>query len=193
MNIYPPICLLLFLPPALAAQTIDIGELRARCLPEAPDSTLRAIVQLESRGNPNAMQIDFPQGLLRHWKLDPGALRLARQPKDRQQATEWLSYLQKFHVSVDLGVMQVSTAEAQRRGIAPMTLFEPCTNLRVGWEILQDAYQLEIKVHGPGQTALEHALSRYNTGDSERGFDNGYVRRVLAALRIVEYDSALGK
>lgn len=190
MNIYLPVCLLLFLAPALPPQKVDLGQLRARCLPEAPDSTLRAIVQVESGSNPNAMQIDFPRRLLRQWKLNPGTLRLARQPKDRQQAIEWLSYFEKFHIFIDLGLMQVSTAEAQRRGIAPVTLFEPCTNLRVGWEILQDAYQLEIKAYGPGEAALEHALSRYNTGDSEQGFDNGYVRRVLAAVHSREEDSS---
>ncbi len=193
MNIYVTAFFLVLLSPALPAQTADIGALRMRCLPEVPDSTLRAIIEVESGANPNAMQIDFPRRLLKKWKLGPGELRLARQPKNRQQATEWLSYFQKFDVFVDLGLMQVSTAETQRRGIAPETLLEPCTNLRVGWRILQDAYQLEIRVYGPGQVALEHALSRYNTGDSQQGLDNGYVSRVRTAVRIHEHDSATRK
>ena len=190
MNVYLITCLLAFLSPALPAQTVDIEALRARCLPNVPDSTLQAIVQVESGANPNAMQIDFPQRLLKDWRLGPGVLRLARQPKDRQEAAEWLSYFQNFHIFVDLGLMQVSTAEAQRRGIAPVTLLEPCTNLQAGWQVLQDAYQQEIKVYGPGQAALEHALSRYNTGDSLKGLNNRYVDRVLTALRIHEHDSA---
>ncbi len=189
MKIYVTAFFLVVLSTPLPAQTLDVSVLRTRCLPEVPDSTLRTIVQVESGANPNAMQIDFPRRLLKEWKLGPGTLRLARQPKDRKQATEWLTYFQKFHVFVDLGLMQVSTAEAQRRGIAPETLLEPCTNLRVGWQILQDAYDLEIKVYGPGQAALEHALSRYNTGDSRQGVDNGFVSRVLTAVRIHEHDS----
>ena len=55
-------------------------------------------------------------------------------------------------------------------------------HLRAGWRILEDAYRIEVRTYGPGQTALQHALSRYNTGDTGRGFDNGYVHRVLAAL-----------
>jgi hypothetical protein len=144
---------------------------------------LRAIVQVESGGNPNAMQIDFPRSLLKHWRLAPGALRLKRQPKDAQEARAWLAYFESFHIFVDLGLMQVSTAEAERRGVPPVSLLEPCTNLRVGWQVLQDDYDMEVKVHGPGQTALAHAISRYNTGGPQDGIDNGYLARVLAAAR----------
>jgi len=79
--------------------------------------------------------------------------------------------------------MQVSTAEAQRRGLSAESLLDPCFNLRAGWQILDSAYQLEIKTYGPGQEALQHAISRYNTGDTQRGIDNGYLARVIAALR----------
>ena len=82
--------------------------------------------------------------------------------------------------------MQVSTAEAQRRGLSPESLLEPCTNLRVGWQILEDDYRLETKTYGTGQEALQHAISRYNTGDSQRGIDNGYLARVLAARRSLD-------
>jgi type IV secretion system protein VirB1 len=96
---------------------------------------------------------------------------------------DWLAYFQSYDIFVDLGLMQVSTAEAERRGISPESLLEPCTNLRVGWQILEDAYQIETKSYGPGQEALQHAISRYNTGDPQRGIVNGYLARVLAAVR----------
>jgi type IV secretion system protein VirB1 len=79
--------------------------------------------------------------------------------------------------------MQVSTIEAKRRGIPVESLFDPCFNLRAGWQILASAYQLEIPTYGPGQMALQHAISRYNTGDAQRGIDNGYLARVMAALK----------
>ena len=53
---------LLLLPPAARAQNTDIARLQSTCLPTAPLSTLRAVIQVESGGNPNAMQIDFPEG-----------------------------------------------------------------------------------------------------------------------------------
>ncbi len=176
---------LLCLPCFLNAQTEDLAAMRARCLPEAPESTLRAIVQVESGGNPYAMQIDFPHALLKRWNLAAGTLRLKRQPQAYSEALEWLAYFQRLHIFVDLGLMQVSTAEAQRRGIPLESLLEPCTNLRVGWQILEDAYMTEVKVYGPGQTALDHAISRYSTGDPQAGIDNGYLTRVLAAAQSI--------
>jgi len=176
------ICLLC-IGSSLGAQTIDLTALRSMCVPSAPESTLRAIIHVESGGNPNAMQIDFPHALLKQWKMPPGVLRLKRQPKDAMEASQWLSYFQSFHVFVDVGLMQVSTAEAHRRGIPAASLLEPCSNLRVGWSILEDAYKAELKVYGPGETALEHAISRYNTGNTQAGIDNGYLGRVLAAAQ----------
>jgi type IV secretion system protein VirB1 len=174
---------LLLLPLTALAQNTDIIRLQSTCLPTAPLSTLRAVIQVESSGNPNAMQIDFPKTLIKRWGLTEGALRLKRQPINQREALNWLAYFQSYDIFVDLGLMQVSTAEAKRRGISPASLLEPCTNLQVGWQVLEDAYQIEKKTYGPGQEALQHAISRYNTGDPQRGIANGYLARVLAAVR----------
>ena len=167
----------------LPAQRLDIAALQLRCLPTAPLSTLNAIIRVESSGNPNAMQIDFPRALLKRWHLPEGTLRLKRQPVTHREALDWLGYFERHGIFVDLGLMQVSTAEAQRRGLSVESLLDPCFNLRAGWQILDSAYQLEVKTYGPGQEALRHAISRYNTGDTQRGIDNGYLGRVIAALR----------
>jgi type IV secretion system protein VirB1 len=182
MNAFLAVSLLL-LPSALRAQNTDVARLQSTCLPVAPLSTLRGVIEAESSGNPNAMQIDFPKTLLKRWNLTEGTLRLKRQPANQREALDWLTYFQSYDIFVDLGLMQVSTAEAKRRGISPETLLEPCTNLRVGWQILEDDYRIEQKTHGPGQEALQHAISRYNTGDTRQGIANGYLGRVLAAVR----------
>lgn len=106
-----------------------------------------------------------------------------RQPSNAKEALEWIDYLIAWHVSVDLGLMQVSTNEATRRHIPTAALLDPCTNIRTGWAILSDDYELEVRTYGPGQAALQHALSRYNTGDTNRGIDNGYLARVTVALK----------
>ena len=165
------------------AQRLDFAALQSRCLPTVPLNTLNAIILVESGGNPNAMQIDFPRALLKRWHLQEGTLRLERQPATEREALEWLEYFERRNISVDLGLMQVSTAEAHRRGLSPESLLDPCFNLRAGWQILDSAYQLETKTYGPGQEALQHAISRYNTGDTQRGIDNGYLARVMAALK----------
>jgi type IV secretion system protein VirB1 len=167
----------------LPAQRLDIAALQSRCLPAVPLTTLSAIISVESGGNPNAMQIDFPRALVKQWHLPEGTLRLKRQPATQREALEWLDYFERRGIFVDLGLMQVSTAEAQHRGLSVESLLDPCFNLRAGWQILDSAYQLEVKTYGPGQEALRHAISRYNSGDTRRGIDNGYLGRVIAALR----------
>jgi type IV secretion system protein VirB1 len=184
---------LLLLPPTALGQNADITRLQSTCLPTAPLSTLRAVIQVESRGNPNAMQIDFPKGLLKRWRLAEGTLRLKRQPTNQREALDWLAYFQSYDIFVDLGLMQVSTAEAKRRGISPESLLEPCTNLRIGWQTLEDAYQIEKKTYGPGQEALQHAISRYNTGDPRQGIANGYLARVFAAVRRLQAEPPMEK
>src|ERR1700722_19562415 len=155
--------LLAILSAALChAQTLNLIQLRDRCAPSAPLTTLAAIIRAESSGNPNAIQIDFQKALLRRWRLPAGTLRLQRQPNDSQEAGQWIAYLNAHHISVDVGLMQVSTDEAMRRHIAPAVLLDPCTNVRTGWSILEDDYKIEVKHFGPGQVALRHALSRYN-------------------------------
>ncbi len=167
----------------LPAQRLDFAALQSRCLPTVPLNTLNAIILVESGGNPNAMQIDFPRALLKRWHLQEGTLRLERQPATEREALDWLEYFERRNISVDLGLMQVSTAEAHRRGLPPESLLDPCFNLRAGWQILDSAYQLETKTYGPGQEALQHAISRYNTGATQRGIDSGYLARVMAALK----------
>jgi type IV secretion system protein VirB1 len=182
MRILTAVCLLCF-AANLPAQRLDIAALQSSCLPAVPLTTLNAIIRVESGGNPNAMQIDFPRALPKRWHLPEGALRLKREPATKREALVWLNYFERHGISVDLGLMQVSTAEAQRRGLPVESLLDPCFNLRSGWQILDSAYQLEMKTYGPGQEALQHAISRYNTGDTQSGIDNGYLARVIAALK----------
>jgi len=78
-------------------------------------------------------------------------LRLKRQPATQREALEWLDYFERHGIFVDLGLMQVSTAEAQHRGLSVESLLDPCFNLRAGLQILDSAYQLEVKTYGPAR------------------------------------------
>src|ERR1700745_2620833 len=95
---------LLLLPPAALGQNTDVTRLQSTCLPTAPLSTLRAVVQVESGGNPNAMQIDFPKALLKGWGLAEGTLHLKRQPLNQREALNWLAYFESHDIFVDLGL-----------------------------------------------------------------------------------------
>jgi len=80
--------------------------------------------------------------------------------------------------SVDLGLMQVNSANLASLGMAVPAAFDACASLAAGAAILQAAY-------GGGQTTAEQqvallmALSRYNTGSPFKGILNGYARKVI--------------
>lgn len=87
--------------------------------------------------------------------------------------------------SVDLGLMQVNSASLPGLGLSIADSFDPCKNIGAGARVLVMSYQ--VPAAGlDAQPALLQALSRYNTGKPDRGFTNGYVRRVqYAAGQIV--------
>jgi len=182
MKILTAVCLLCF-APNVCAQRADVAALQSRCLPAVPLTTLSAIIRVESGGNPNAMQIDFPRALLKQWHLPEGTLRLKRQPTTEREALEWLEYFERSNISVDLGLMAGQHGGGPSPRASRRISFRPVLHLRAGWQILDSAYQLETKTYGPGQPALQHAISRYNTGDTQRGIDNGYLARIMAALK----------
>jgi type IV secretion system protein VirB1 len=68
--------------------------------------------------------------------------------------------------SVDLGLMQINNRNLGLLGLSINKAFDPCASLAASAELLS-------------------SFSRYNTGSPTRGFENGYV------AKIVQADSAL--
>ena len=106
-------------------------------------------------------------------------------PASREEAialaTE-LVFVQRH--SVDLGLMQVNSANLAGLGLSITDAFDTCRNIRAGSRILAAGYVAPGN-GGDTQPALIQALSRYNTGNPERGVTNGYVGRVQAAAEQV--------
>ncbi len=73
--------------------------------------------------------------------------------------------------SVDLGLMQINSANLPRLGLSIGNAFDACHSITAGARILKEGYRQALRI----------AFSRYNTGDSVRGFANGYVHRVELA------------
>ena len=73
--------------------------------------------------------------------------------------------------SVDLGLMQINSANLPRLGLSIGDAFDACHSITAGARILKEGYRQALRI----------AFSRYNTGDSVRGFANGYVHRVELA------------
>lgn len=141
------------IPPALLA-----------CAPNVAPITLQAIIEVESGGNPRALNIN---GM----RQQPPPTRDA---KEAAQVAE--SYIARGY-SVDIGLMQVNSRNLAALGITVEQVLEPCTNIRAAATILTVDYAEAARTRGDGQSALQAALSAYNTGNFYRGFANGYVTR----------------
>ena len=91
--------------------------------------------------------------------------------------------------SVDLGLMQINSANLARLGLTITDAFDPCRSLAAADRLLVAGYD-GLSPGGDQQQAVYRALSRYNTGNPVRGQDksvggNGYVNRVQASAEIV--------
>jgi type IV secretion system protein VirB1 len=156
----------------------EFVALAGRCAPGAPPDTLLAIARTESDLNANAVSINRPNAAARRAGYSDGQLVLTRQPRDRREAVSWLRWFGFHRYTVSIGLMQVNSEMAELFHLKPEQLFEPCTNIRVGAAILISVYTDLAREMGEGYSALDAALSFYNSGDLITGFRNGYVANV---------------
>jgi type IV secretion system protein VirB1 len=134
------------------------------CAPNVAPVTLQAIVEVESGGNPLAFNIN---GI----RVQPPP---AKNAGEAAQVVE--SYIARGY-SVDIGLMQVNSRNLAALGTTVEQVLDPCTNIRAAATILTVGYAEAARTRGNGQSALQAALSAYNTGDFYGGFANGYVAR----------------
>jgi len=141
------------IPPAFLACASNVASI-----------TLRAIARVESRDNPLAIHVN---GI----REQPPPARSAQ-----QAARVAETYIARGY-SVDIGLMQVNSRHLAVIGVTVEQLLDPCTNIRAAATILTTDYAAAVRTRGDGQSALQLALSAYNTGNFYRGFANGYVAR----------------
>ena len=134
------------------------------CAPQVAPSTLMAIIQVESGGNPWAIGVN-------------GSVKLPYKPRSKEQAAFLATHVIRMGYSVDLGLMQINSYNLKGLGLTVEQVLDPCTNLKAGATILTRGYLGAVKSRGHGQAALKAALSAYNTGNYTQGFKNGYVRK----------------
>jgi type IV secretion system protein VirB1 len=158
---------------AADGQTLGISafeRLAQRCAPSVAPSTLAAIARTESRFNPLS--------------LHDNTLGVSAAPNTVAEATSIAERWMAAGHSIDLGLMQINSANLGALGLTPEAAFDACRSLAAGAMILAADYAGGV-THASQQAALRVAFSRYNTGDPLRGFTNGYVGRVEAAAHQV--------
>ena len=145
--------------------------LAQRCAPSVAPETMLSIVQVESRFDPMAINVNGA--------ADPPPA----QTKD--EAIRTAEALIRKGRSVDLGLGQINSKNLDWLGMSVADAFDPCRNLAGAAKVLEAGYLSAARV-APQQQALRMAFSAYNTGDHRRGFANGYVDRVeRAASQVV--------
>jgi type IV secretion system protein VirB1 len=146
-------------------------ELIMACAPDVAPSTIQEIIKVESAGDTLALNVNRLRG-----QKTP---RFKKPLTPKEAANTALAFIQAGH-SVDMGLMQINSNNLERFGVSSSELaqvFSPCFNIWMGAEILKESYsRAALKRENP-QKALQAALSAYNTGNFNRGFENGYVTK----------------
>ena len=149
----------------------EFGQLALRCAPDVAPATLASIARTESHFQPLT--------------ISDNNTATTGIPATRDIAVQIASKLIEAGHSVDLGVMQINSVNFLKLGLTPESAFDPCRSIAAAATILSGDYA-GGETHEEQQSALRGALSKYNTGDAQRGFENGYVHKVeLAARQIV--------
>lgn len=145
-------------------------QLAASCAPHVAPETLAAVARTES---------SFEE-LSIHDNTARRTVPAASRAEAVALATEAVTTQRH---SVDLGLMQINSANLPWLGMSVADAFDPCRSLAAADRVLVAGYVPSGQ--GDQQEALRQALSRYNTGDPARGMANGYVARVQAAAEVV--------
>ncbi|MFJ3317207.1 lytic transglycosylase domain-containing protein [Herbaspirillum huttiense] len=156
----------------------DFNEVASRCAPKIHPKTLGAIVRHESKGNPFAISDDGDFSL-------PADERVLRSfyPATKEEAIQIMKTLRDQKHVFGVGAGQINIRNFARLGLSFDDALDACKNLASAQTILLDDYARAVKIYGPGQTALQAAISAYNTGSLVNGFDNGYVQKVVNAAK----------
>lgn len=143
--------------------SLTLAALLHSCAPAVSPDTMRAIIAVESGGNPYA--------------IHDNTTRRAYFPRSRSEAAALLGSLRSHNL--DVGIAQVNAGWFPTFGVTPTQMLDPCRNARIGSIILARAYRDADASFPQPRIALWHAISAYNTGSLFAG--GGYVAQVVNA------------
>ncbi|WP_427047352.1 lytic transglycosylase domain-containing protein [Halomonas casei] len=154
---------------------LDVVALMAMCAGDVHPQTMQAVIGHESRENPYAIGINDGE-------------RLTQQPTSKEEAVAIATQLEADGRSWDGGIAQISNGNFEWLGYSIDDVFDPCKSLAGGAKILEECYGRAAERFEQESEALSAALSCYNTGNFQRGLENGYVEKVMNQVKpIAEY------
>lgn len=168
-------------------------DMMMACAPNVAPATIEKVIQVESAGEPLALNVNVKWVIERDEKGQPimivaedGSTKPKRRKvtfkppmavKNVQDAVTVAYAAMAAGHSVDMGYMQVNSKNLPALGYSVEDMFDGCKNLAAGASVLTAFYAGALKDHPEPQTALKAALSAYNTGDFNKGYLNGYLAR----------------
>lgn len=145
-------------------KAVNFNAAVKQCAKDIDPMTFQAIARTESSFNPYA--IGVVSGYLKE------------QPRNLTDAVKAVKMLRQQGRNFSMGLVQVNVKNMSAYGLTDENIFDICTNLRVGGEILKDCFS---RAKGDEQQRLQQALSCYYSGNFRRGFasHDNYVARVV--------------
>jgi type IV secretion system protein VirB1 len=144
------------------------------CAPQVHAETTRALVSVESAFNP--------------WAIGVVGGALVHQPRHRGEALMTAKALQAAGWNFSVGLGQINVGNFEQLGLTLESAFEPCTNLTAMQSVLAECFdraRARNTTAPANQAVLRQALSCYYSGNFATGFRHGYVRKVVAAARVL--------
>lgn len=168
-------------------------DMMMACAPNVAPATMEKIIQVESAGNPLALNVNVKWVIERDEKGQPimvtgkdgqpepkrrkVVFKYPIEVKTKQDAVTVAYAAIAAGFNVDMSYMQVNSNNLPALGYSVEDMFDDCKNLAAGAAVLSAFYARALKQNPQPQTALRAALSAYNTGDFNKGYLNGYLAR----------------
>jgi len=165
---------------------MDFSAIVQQCTPPNVSAyTMHQIASVESAHKPYAIGFKLIRTVRRieggKEKVHREVSLLRSQPKNRDEAIEWARYLLSAGYEFDAGSAQIHSTNFASYGLTVETVFDACSNVRAGALILTDCYRRALDRFKLPAVALQAALSCYQSGNFQTGFQTGYVQKVIAA------------
>ncbi|PAV06575.1 hypothetical protein CBG25_05590 [Arsenophonus sp. ENCA] len=146
-----------------------LTQLFAQCAPSVAPETLMPLVSVESAQEPFAVA-NITDNTSHYF--------------DKQSdAVKFLNMLTRQGKNFSAGLMQINAKNFSGLGLTNETVFDYCTNIKAGSQILKKCYLKTAKKEKNEQVAIRKALSCYYSGNEKRGYKkeaNGtsYIERI---------------
>lgn len=146
-----------------------LATLISQCAPNVSPVTINAIIQTESGGNP--------------FVIANVSDRESKYFDKKEQAVSYVNILSREGKTYSAGLMQIYSKNFSQYAVDNESVFDPCTNIKVGAKILTENYKQQKE--DDEQLNLRKSLSLYYSGNETTGFkkeikygNTSYVERV---------------